>query len=86
MGIDQARANLIALAETDPAAAERLTAMRAKELETSQRYISNLKEAAETDPEAAARLEAHREYNRQYLREYNAKKRAEEKEAQSVSA
>ena len=82
----QARANLIALAETDPAAAERLTAMRAKELETSQRYISNLKEAAETDPEAAARLEAHREYNRQYLREYNAKKRAEEKEAQSVSA
>ena len=39
-----------------------------------------------TDPDAADRLEARREYNRQYLLEYNAKKRAAEKEAQNVSA
>ena len=36
-----------------------------------------MQEAAKTDPEAAAKWEAHREYNRQYLRTYRAKKKAE---------
>lgn len=57
---------------------------RARDLESTQRYYANLQEQAKTNPEAAAKWEAHREYNRQYLRKYNARKKAEAGKEQPI--
>lgn len=70
------RDELIVQAETDPEATARLAERRARDVEATQRYYANMQEQAKTDPEAAAKWEAHREYNRRYLRNYNAKKKA----------
>lgn len=67
---------LIVQAETDPEAAAKLADKRARDLEATQRYYANMQEQAKTDPDAAAKWEAHREYNRRYLRDYKAKKKA----------
>lgn len=70
------RDELIAQAETDPKAAAKLAEKRTQDVEATQRYYANMQEQAKTDPEAAAKWEAHREYNRRYLRNYKAKKKA----------
>ena len=72
----QKRDALIVQAETDPEAAAKLADKRARDLEATQRYYANMQEQAKTDPDAAAKWEAHREYNRRYLRDYKAKKKA----------
>ena len=72
----QKRDALIAQAETDPEAAAKLADKRARDLEATQRYYANMQEQAKTDPDVAAKWEAHKEYNRRYLRNYHAKKKA----------
>lgn len=57
-------------------AAARLAELRRRDVESTKRYLNNLKEQAETDPEAASKWEAHRAYNNRYSREYHAKHRA----------
>ena len=60
------RAELRAQAETDPVAAERLTAERAKQVEATTRSRRKLNQAALTDPIAAAKREKHLAYRRDY--------------------
>lgn len=62
----QLRADLRRKAETDPAAAEKLAAERAKQVAATNRSRRKLNEAAITDPVAAAKRGQHLAYRREY--------------------
>lgn len=62
----QLRADLRRKAETDPAAAEKLAAERAKQVEVTTRSRRKLNEAALTDPVAAAKRGQHLAHRREY--------------------
>lgn len=70
-------------AETDPEAAEAVSRRKAQQLKATNKYNDGLKQRAEEgDPEAIEKLEAHRDYNREYCREYRQRKKGEaEREA-----
>ena len=63
-----ARAELVALAETDEEAAKKLAAIRAKQVQAVTKSRKKLIEAAKTDPEAAGKLAAKREKRNQNWR------------------